>query len=76
MLKKLNALLSLLPFNGDKLKLSGLFILLSQVTALIPGLDLKTLVLMILDNPTKSGIIAAVVALLHKVIKAQIPSPR
>jgi len=76
MLKKLNALLSLLPFNGDKLKLSGLFILLSQVTALIPGLDLKTLVLMILDNPTKSGIIAAVVTLLHKVIKAQIPSPR
>ncbi len=76
MLKNLDKLLALLPFNGDKLKLSGLFILIAQLPALVPGLDLKLLVLAILENPTKAGVVAAIVAVLHKVIKAQLPQQR
>lgn len=74
MLKNLDKLLSLLPFNGDKLKLSGLFLLIAQLPVLVPGLDLKLLVLTILENPTKAGVIAAIVAVVHKVIKTQLPT--
>jgi hypothetical protein len=73
MLKKLDKILALLPFNGDKLKLSGLFLLVAQIPQLLPGLDLKLLVSMILENPTKAGVVAALVAVLHKIVKAQLP---
>lgn len=73
MIKKLNALLALLPFNGDKLRLSGIFLLLAQLPVIVPGLDIKELVLMILNNPTRAGVISVLVALVHKVIKAQLP---
>jgi len=76
MLKNLDNLLALLPFNGDKLKLSGLILLIAQLPVLVPGLDLKLLVLNILENPTKAGVIAAIVAVVHKVIKAQLPQQR
>lgn len=75
MLKRLNAILSLLPFNGDKLKLSGLFLAVTQIMHLIPGLDWKELFFAILENPTKAGLIAAVLAAVHKLIKANIPDP-
>lgn len=73
MLKNLDKLLALLPFNGEKLKLSGLFILLANVPALLPGVDFRLLISMIIDNPTKAGIVAALVAVIHKLIKAQLP---
>lgn len=76
MLKKLDKILALLPFNGDKLKLSGLFLLVAQIPQLLPGLDLKLLVSMVLENPTKAGVVAALVAVLHKIIKAQLPQQR
>lgn len=72
MLKKIDAVLRLLPFNGDKLKLSGWFILLTQIPSLFPGLDFKALLLAILDNPTKAGIIAALIGAFHKVIKTKL----
>lgn len=72
MLKKIEAILALLPFNGEKLKLSGLFLLIAQLPILVPGLDLKELVLAIIENPTKAGVIAAVVAVVHKVLKAKL----
>jgi len=75
MLKNLDKLLALLPFNGEKLKLSGFFILLANIPALLPGVDFRLLISMIIDNPTKAGIVAALVAVVHKLIKAQLPFP-
>jgi len=69
MLKKLNALLKFLPFDGDKLKLSVLLLMAGNV----PGLDLKELFLMVVENPTKAGLVAALIALVHKIIKANLP---
>lgn len=75
MLKKINAILRLLPFDGDKLKLSGLFLAAANVP-LLAGIDFKEFLMMIIDNPTKAGLIAALLALVHKVIKAQLPAPK
>lgn len=72
--KALRQLLDSLPFNGQKLKLSGWFLLLSQLPLLFPGVDLMVILQAILANPTKSGIIAALVAALHKFLKTKYPS--
>jgi hypothetical protein len=72
MLKKIDAILALLPFNGDKLKLSGLFLLIAQIPHILPGVDFKLLIEMVLANPTKAGLIAALIAVIHKAIKAKL----
>lgn len=72
MLKKIDAFLRLLPFNGDKLKLSGFFVLIAQLPLLVPGLDFKEIILAVIENPTRAGIIAALVAAFHKIIKANL----
>lgn len=71
--KALKSVLDLLPVNGEKLKLSGLLVLLGQLPLLFPGLDLIELARMILENPTKAGIIGALIAVVHKMLKAKFP---
>lgn len=66
-------ILDLLPFNGNKLRLSGIFTLFSVLGNLVPGLSLMDIVQAILANPTRSGIIAVLVSALHKVLKNKFP---
>lgn len=70
----LKRVLDLLPFNGDKLKISGLFLLLTQLNALVPGLSLGDIVSAILANPTRAGVTAVLVSALHKLLKAKYPA--
>lgn len=73
MQKLVKKILDLLPFDGSKLKIAGWWTLFTALPQLIPGLDWKMVLQMILENPTKSGIIAAVLAALHKVLKLKFP---
>lgn len=73
MSKLIKKILDLLPFDGQKLKLSGWWIILTGLPQLIPGLDFKMILQMILENPTKSGIIAAIMAAIHKYLKINNP---
>ncbi len=65
--------LDLLPGNGSKLKFGALLALLGQLPLLIPGVDIMELLRLILENPTKSGIITVIIGAVHKVLKAKFP---
>lgn len=69
-------ILDSLPFNGDKLKLSAWFTLISLIPQMIPGVNLIEIIQAILANPTKSGVFAVLVAAIHKVLKAKFPAPK
>ena len=71
--KRLKRILDRLPFNGSKLSIGALFIAIGQIGSLVPGLDIVELIKLILSNPTKAGIIAAVVGAVHKYLKARFP---
>lgn len=71
-MKQLKILLDLLPFSGEKTKLFGW---LTAVVASLQaaGIDPQVVIAAIIQNPTKSGLIALVVSLLHKVLKQRFP---
>lgn len=69
----LKKVFDLLPFNGSKLKLGSLFAIVGIIAQAFPGVNFVLIIQQILANPTKAGIIAVVVGLIHKVLKAKFP---
>ena len=71
-MKQFKLLLDLLPFSGEKTKLFGW---LTAVVASLQaaGIDPQVVIAAIIQNPTKSVLIALVVSLLHKVLKQRFP---
>lgn len=72
--KVVKKILDLLPFNGEKLKISLWWLVFTGLPQIIPGADIAELLKMIAENPTKSGIVAAILALLHKKLKIKFPT--
>lgn len=68
-MKFLKKLLDYLPFDGSKFKLGSLLALIGAVTQLLPDIDLSSLVAILKTNPTTSGLVIAVIGLLHKKLK-------
>jgi len=69
----LKKVLDLFPFNGSKLKLGSIFGIIAQA---FPGVNFVLIIQQILANPTKAGVIAVVVGLVHKVLKAKFPDAK
>lgn len=65
--------LDLLPLNGSKVSLGAIFTLFGVIASYFPGVNLLEVVKAILANPTKAGITAVIVGLIHKVLKAKFP---
>lgn len=72
MFKLLKQALDLLPFNGDKTKITAW---VTASVAALQGLGIEPAVIIeaIVQNPTKSGLIALAISLGHKVLKAKFP---
>lgn len=66
-------ILSAIPLDGSK-TLIGLWLsLIGVVSHYLPGIDLMAVIQAIIANPTKAGITALVVGLVHKYLKARFP---
>jgi len=72
----LKKVLDLFPFNGSKLKLGSIFAIVGIIAQAFPGVNFVLIIQQILANPTKAGVIAVVVGLVHKVLKAKFPDAK
>lgn len=71
MSKFLKKILDFLPFDGSKFKAGALIALLGAISQLLPNVDLSMLLDMVKSNSTTSGLILAVIGLLHKKLKEE-----
>ena len=71
-MKIFKTILDSLPFSGHKTKL---FAWLTGAAAALQvyGIDPQQIVALVLENPTKSGLIGLVVSLVHQVLKQRYP---
>lgn len=75
-LKAAKKVLALLPFDGSKLKIGSILILLGQLPLILPGVNLLEIVQAIIANPTRAGVIAVIVGAVHKFLKAEFPDAK
>ncbi len=68
-MKFLKKLLDYLPFDGSKFKIGSIIALIGAIRELVPDLDLQVIIDIVSSNPTTSGIVLALVGLLHKKLK-------
>lgn len=71
-MKFFKTILDSLPFSGHKTKL---FVWLTGVAASLQmyGIDPQQVIALVLENPTKAGLIGLVVSLVHQVLKQRYP---
>lgn len=63
-----------LPFNGSKTALGGWMVLFSVLEHFVPGLNIATLAQFLADNPSKTGMAAVIIGLIHKELKRRAPA--
>ncbi len=67
--KQIEKILSWLPFDGSKLRLGAIFVLIGQIQQYVSGADLISLIKAIAANPTATGIALVLTGYLHDQLK-------
>lgn len=71
-MKLFKTILDSLPFSGHKTKLFG-WLTAAAASLQLYGIDPQQVVAVVLENPTKSGLIGLVVSLVHQALKQRYP---
>lgn len=68
----------ILPLKDSKTKIGGWLVGLGGLSELVPGLDLQTILNYIIAHPSKAGLVAIAVGLVHKwahsMVEGELPS--
>lgn len=60
---------AIMPLKGSKTVIGGWLVALGTVSQIVPGLDLASVASAVIANPTKAGVILAVLGVADKVIR-------
>lgn len=74
MIKLVEKILKLLPFDGSKTKLGALLALWGMLRNLVPDLDWVLVLEFVKSHPTPLGIVVFVLGILHRELKKKAPT--